>query len=213
MPERRRSSSTTRAEARRRARLAARGYTSDEEDEVETAPADARPSLLRQIFAPPVAPLPGMPEPLAGFDYRGPARPLMAGLWLLARNPLAWLVPAVIAALLHRVILPATGDPTGLISSAILYGVLFGAGWFGWQRPWLFGAVASVLGYGLLMGYGVVLAATEGALGTLSTEQWTMLAVQGIFWAVVGAVAGWFGGYYRRRRADPQYRKPRSRTR
>lgn len=169
---------------------------------------ERRPSSLRMIFAPPVAPLPDKPHPLAGFGYRGPARGLVATLWLLGRNPLAWLVPGLVAAVMHRLILPAGGEPIGLLGSALLYGLLFGAGWFGWQRPWLFGAAASVLGYGLLVGYGAALATAEGQLGQTTGQEWLFIALQGGFWGVVGAVAGWFGGYHRRRRADPAYRRP-----
>lgn len=182
--------------------------------EPQEGPDRQRPGFLQRVFAPPVAPLPGKPDPLADFNYRGPARPLMAGLYLLGRNPFAWLLPGMIVGFLHLYVLPATGQGAlSLLGSALLYGVLFGAGWFGWQRPWLFGAAASLLGYLVLLGFILSFAATEGVLGQASAAEWSVLLVQGLFFLGIGALAGWFGGYYRRRRADPSYRRPPPRRR
>ena len=90
----------SRAEARRRARLAAQGQTGDlegEENEADQAPpAPAAAGGFLQRLVPPAPPLPGKGDPLAGFTYTGPVVPLVSSLWLLLRNPISWLVPALI---------------------------------------------------------------------------------------------------------------------
>src|SRR5947207_4748395 len=90
----------SRAEARRRARMAAQGQAADSEFEgSEVSEPAARPATggsLLQTLVPPAPPLRDKGDPLAGFTYGGPARRLVAALWLLARHPLAWLVPALI---------------------------------------------------------------------------------------------------------------------
>src|SRR5204862_8322029 len=86
------------AEARRRARLAAQGQPGDPEweaGEVEQVPPRPSGGLLQRLV-PPAPPLPGKGDPLAGFTYAGPGRPIVAAFWLLAHHPIAWLVPALI---------------------------------------------------------------------------------------------------------------------
>ena len=95
----RRRSRPSRAEARRRARLAARGELPDERGARGGRATRRRPSaaaFLTRIF-PPAPPLPGRPDPLAGFDRSGPLRPVRERLFLLRSNLLAWVVPGIVA--------------------------------------------------------------------------------------------------------------------
>jgi hypothetical protein len=221
MSNRPRRLSTDRAEARRRARQLERGEEVDSaEDDEPSAEASARPSgpagLFGRLF-PPAPPLPGKPDPLAGFTYSGPLRPVVAGLYVLAFNPRGWLLPAiawavaqtmsyvnllVAAAYTHRF---DTAPPNyGLIEIVGLLGTVFAvvaAGWIGWQRPWLFGLAASVAGtfiqatiLGLLIDPVTLPGATFGSLFVAITLN-QILQLQ---WAL-GALIGWYGGYLRRR--------------
>jgi hypothetical protein len=201
-----RSAAASRAEARRRARYISQGREVDEadDDQEPDTPASRRaaaPSggFLTRLF-PAVPPLPGKPDPLAGFTYTGPLRGLVSGLYLLARNPRAWVVPGAIwvaAELMFRLGIP---DPMlGTVASLVAFGALIGAGWMGWQRPWAFGLAAAVLGVTLfsgILGTAAVLARVPGAAAA-----YIGLASQEILQIAFGAVAGWYGGYLRRRLA------------
>jgi C-6 monooxygenase len=98
MSNRTRRRAARRTEARRRQREAGQEDQSTEErsesDRAE-APAQGAPQggFLRRAF-PPAPPLPGKPDPLAGFGYSGRGRRIVEHLWLLIRNPLAWIGPA-----------------------------------------------------------------------------------------------------------------------
>jgi hypothetical protein len=201
-----RIAAANRAEARRRARYLAQGREveeSDDEQESETATAGRATAptggFLTRLF-PAAPPLPGKPEPLAGFTYTGPLRGLVSGLYLLARNPRAWVVPAVIwtvAELMFRLGIPDA--LLGTIASLIAFGALIAAGWIGWQRPWAFGLAAAVLGVTLftgILGTAAVLARVPGASGA-----YIGLASQELLQLAFGALAGWYGGYLRRRLA------------
>jgi hypothetical protein len=201
-----RIAAANRAEARRRARYLAQGREleeSDDEQESEAATAGraTAPSggFLTRLF-PAAPPLPGKPEPLAGFTYSGPLRGLVSGLYLLARNPRAWVVPAVVwtvAELMFRLGIPDA--LFGTIASLIAFGALIAAGWIGWQRPWAFGLAAAVLGVTLftgILGTAAVLARVPGASGA-----YIGLASQELLQLAFGALAGWYGGYLRRRLA------------
>jgi hypothetical protein len=207
MPNRSRRA-TDRAEARRRARYAAMGRADDADDQAEdqadgessTAPgAQQRGSLLTRLF-PPAPPLAGKPDPLAGFTYEGPLRSMAAGLYLLVRHPVPWIgLGGVWAA--GRLLLPFS-PLLGIVSSLVAFGALIAAGWIGWPRPWLFGLAASIVGivlYAVLFGVmvGPVLPElTEGEV-MLSSIVREVAAFQPLF----GALAGWYGGYLRRRMA------------
>jgi hypothetical protein len=81
------------------------------------------------------------------------------------------------------------------------YGLLIGAGWFGWQRPWLFGAAAGVIGvviHALIAGI-VTIQAGEGATAAISVIG--SLTALVFLYGLVGAFAGFYGGYLRRRMA------------
>jgi hypothetical protein len=201
MPTRSRSTSD-RADARRRTRQVARGedVPPTEATRPETAPARP-PGLFARLF-PPAPPLAGKGDPLAGFSYRGRFRSLVAGGWLLFTNPLPWGVAAAGWAVLQLALLVTPRQ--NLVAFAITlgqYGLLIGAGWFGWQRPWLFGAAAGVIGvvfHAFIAGI-VTLQAGEGFEAALSVVG--SLTALVILYGLVGAFAGFYGGYLRRRMA------------
>jgi hypothetical protein len=196
----------SRAEARRRARLAARGLDPEEpaEEDPEEPPVRRGGSLLGRIF-PPAAPLPGRPDPFANFHYTGPLRPVVGNLYLLARNPLAWVLPGLVWAA-ARLLQGSSFE--ALIASLVSFGVLIAAGWFGWQRPSLFGAAAGALGY---LAFLLVIAFAAPALYSFVTPE--AVAVNGILYTGLGLISGWYGGYLRRRQAQVSIEAQRGRRR
>ncbi len=207
----------SRAEARRRARLAARGQARDEEDEPTDREVPAEPrrgTFLTRIF-PPAPPLPGRPEPLADFRYRGPLRPVVGVLYLLGRAPLAWIPFGLAWAFGYVAAIAGGPGPLGLSAQLLQFGALIAAGWFGWRRPWLYGAAAGLLGFLVLFGYILAL-----SLGTPSSptdpsaaQSAASAALSGFYALVFGAVGGWYGGYLRRRQAQVGVDAQRSRRR
>jgi hypothetical protein len=204
MPATRSRTTDDRANARRRARAVARGEEQPLEETPASAPAPAAgrpPTILARLF-PPAPPLPDKGDPLAGFTYRGRFRGVVAGAWLLARHPLTWGVAAAGWAVLQLALLVTPRQ--NLIAFAITlgqYGLLIGAGWFGWQRPWLFGTAAGaggVLFHALIAGI-VTMQAGEGAEAALAVVG-SLVALL-VLYAMVGAFAGFYGGYLRRRMA------------
>lgn len=201
------SRASDRAEARRRARLAARGeeYVAEPE-EVEQDVPPRRQSLLERLV-PPAPPLRGKGDPLAGFDYQGPLRPLVTALYLLRRNPIAWLGPGLVWLLAAQI--PADGSTLSLVSSITQYVALIAAGWIGWQRPWLYGVMAAVTGWVVVIGILLVrFASNPGSLVSAGQaapntgQLLSFLATQTLVQLAIGFVAGWYGGYLRRRLAD-----------
>lgn len=201
-----RIAAANRAEARRRARYIAQGRELEEAEKEQEAesPAARRASplsggFLTRLF-PAAPPLPGKPDPLAGFTYSGPLRGLVSGLYLLAQNPRAWVVPAVIWAVAELMFRLGIPDPLfGTVASLVAFGALIAAGWVGWQRPWAFGLAAAVLGVILftgILGTAAVLARVPGA-----STAYIGLASQEMLQLAFGALAGWYGGYLRRRLA------------
>jgi hypothetical protein len=195
----------SRAEARRRARLAARGLDPEEasEEDPDEPPVRRGGGLLGRIF-PPAAPLPGRPDPFANFRYAGPLRPVVGNLYLLARNPLSWVLPGLVWAAAR--LLP--GSPFELIASLVSFGVLIAAGWFGWQRPSLFGAAAGALGY---LAFLLAIAFAAPALYAFVPPE--AVLVNGILYTGLGLISGWYGGYLRRRQAQVSSEAQRSRRR
>ena len=196
----------SRAEARRRARLAARGELPEDipARADDPSPTARRSGLLSRLF-PPAPPLPNRPDPLAGFDRTGPLRPVRERLFLLRRNVLAWLVPAVVAFVGFFASIFYAQGMLGLVGTFVLFGALIAAGWFGWQRPTLYGTAAGVLGY--LMATGLVL--VSYATGGISPESFGTpgevalnLLIQGLYPAGIGFLGGWYGGYLRRRQTQ-----------
>ena len=197
----------SRAEARRRARLAARGELPEEEAEeaeASTTPPARGGGFLGRLF-PPAPPLPNRPPPLAGFDESGPLRPLRVRVFLLRRNLAAWLVPGLVAGAGFFGSIYFGQDATlSLISTFVLFGALIAAGWFGWQRPALYGTAAGILGYLLavvaLVGSSAMIGVTPEAFG--AGQFVTSLIIQGIYQAALGFLGGWYGGYLRRRQTQ-----------
>jgi hypothetical protein len=197
--------SATRAEARRRARLAARGEL-PESDEVEPEPVAAprrSGGLLSRIF-PPAPPLAGKPNPLAGFDGSGPLRPVTERLYLLRHNLLAWIGGGAIAFFGLVASLTYGSTLLGYIGTFVLFGALIAAGWFGWQRPTLFGAAAAAVAFVLTVGLVTLFFSSQGAgIGAFGTplEVAGGWALQGVYYLGLGFLGGWYGGYLRRRQS------------
>lgn len=206
-----RSVRQSRADARRRARLAAQGQVADPEvdgEAAQSAPSSSTGGGFLERLIPPAPPLPGKGDPLAGFTYEGPARPIVAALWLLAGHPIYWLAPALI----WMVAWPFSlgGGTYALIGSIAQYVALIGAGWIGWQRPWLFAVAGVLVGWGAVAYY-FVLYGTQS--GVISPDQALVaLATQTALQVVVGFVAGWYGGYLRRRLASQPSRQAPARA-
>lgn len=214
MSEQRRQAES-RAEVRRRARLAAQGQPVDEElvDDAGSptpSPAASRPggSFLRRMF-PPAAPLPGKPDPLGAFSYGGPLRGVVGTLYLLTRSPLVWIAMGLLWTLCYSVTTFYAGSIYAVVTSLGTFAALVAAGWIGWQRPWAYGAAAAMLGF---LGYAAVLTALalngvdiDGQDTSIPPSQVAVsLALNGVFMIAVGALAGFYGGYLRRRLAEPR---------
>jgi len=202
----------SRAEARRRARLIAQGRVPDEEEDEQVVATPARapsPSLFQRIF-PPAAPLPGRPDPMLGFTYAGRLRPVVAQLWLVRRNPLAGIGMGVLWAVAYVLTVQYAGELVGTLASFVSFGSLVAAGWIGWQRPWLYGLVAAVVGYLAYAGFVVYLIVSDTSISTggqPTTQIATYLVTNGVLQTAIGALAGFYGGYLRRRINDPATRQ------
>jgi hypothetical protein len=247
----------SRAEARRRARLESRGQRPDTEevpeaDSASTA-AGRRPGpggFLSNLF-PPAPPLANQPDALAGFRYQGPLRPVVEALYLLARNPVPWLVGGLLWTVGR---LFTDNSMTGLVASLLSFGGLIGAGWFAPWRPWLSGLAAGLVGWIAFIAFVFFLApsppaATSSASPTPAasiaasaspqasasaapsasasaapspsaastppqptpSELAAGLAVQTVLQLALGAGAGFYGGYLRRRMATTPQRSSRRR--
>ena len=197
----------SRAEARRRARLAARGELPDEDEVADAAsetPATRGGGVLSRVF-PPAPPLPNRPDPLAGFNREGPLRPVRERIFLLRSNPLTWLVAGMVAFIGFLASIFYAQGLLGLLGTFVLFGSLVAAGWFGWQRPTLFGTAASLVGYLLSAGLILYTFASQGAgPDTFGTPgQLTLrLVTDGVIQAGLGFLGGWYGGYLRRRQVQ-----------
>lgn len=190
----------SRAEARRRARLTARGELGDEEPQAAEAEPEPRPGLLTRLF-PPAPPLPNRPDPLAGFDPSGPLRPVRERAFLLRSNLAAWLLPGILAFVGYMASLFYQASILGLIGTFLLFGSLIAAGWFGWQRPTLYGTAASLVSYVLVTSLILVQLGQMGAdVETLGPERVIPdLVLRALYQAGLGFLGGWYGGYLRRR--------------
>ncbi len=195
-----------RAEARRRARLVSQGRVPDEgevESDVVTAPVRGASLPLFQRLFPPAAPLPGKSDPMGGFTYTGRYRLVVANLWLIRRNLYAGIGMGLLWAASYVITVQYAGSLVGTIASFISFGSLVAAGWLGWQRPWLYGFVAAVLGYILYAVYVVYALSSLPKAAAPGSALATYLAINGVLQAGIGALAGFYGGYLRRRLADP----------
>ena len=96
----------------------------------------------------------------------------------------------------------------GTIASFISFGSLVAAGWIGWQRPWLYGFVAALLGYLIFLPYFVaVVAPVVISQGSTPAAVAEFLGINGLMQVAIGTVAGFYGGYLHRRMADPTLRR------
>lgn len=196
----------SRAELRRRSRQVARGEIAEEEtpDTAEEAPVGPGTGILGRIF-PPAPPLPNRPDPLAGFDRTGPLRPIRERLFLLRSNLIAWIVPGVLAFVGFLASVFYARGLLGLLGTLVLFGSLVAAGWFGWQRPTLYGTAASVLGFLFSSGLILYSFASQGAgpdtFGTPAAVALRLLT-DGLIQAGLGFLGGWYGGYLRRRQTQ-----------
>jgi hypothetical protein len=194
----------SRAEARRRARLAARGELPEDEEEPEEDERQARGGFLTRLF-PPAPPLPNRPDPLAGFDSSGPLRPVRERAFLLRRNLPAWVVTGALAFVGYLGSAIYGNTIPGLLGNFLLFGSLIAAGWFGWQRPTLFGTAASLLSFVLAVGWIVTDFALRGAgpdtFGT-SGNALASLVLRAVYQGALGFLGGWYGGYLRRRQTQ-----------
>ncbi|HET7083005.1 MAG TPA: hypothetical protein VFJ00_04780 [Candidatus Limnocylindria bacterium] len=199
-----------RAEARRRARLQAQGHVV-EADEDEDAAAPVRqpaPPLLQRLF-PPAAPLAGKPDPFIGFNYTGRLRPVVANLWLIPRNLFASFGMGLLWTATYIMVDQYAGSTIGSIASFVSFGSLVAAGWIGWQRPWLFGLAAATIGYLIYTPYFIysVVRAPATIPPITASQVALVLLTNGVVQVGIGALAGFYGGYLRRRLADPATRQ------
>lgn len=194
-----------RAEARRRARLAARGELPEPEaDDPEPEQRPGRGGFLARMF-PPAPPLPNRGDPLAGFTGGGPLRPITERLFLLRRNPLAWTLPGLAAFVGFLGSFSFGSGILGLVGTFLLFGGLIAAGWFGWQRPALFGVAAALLGFVIATAIVLFTFSSLGATPETFGEPVTVigqLVVQGLYQCALGFLGGWYGGYLRRRQTQ-----------
>jgi hypothetical protein len=199
-----------RAEARRRSRLVAQGRApedDEEESDVVAAPVRRASLPLFQRLFPPAAPLPGKPDPMAGFTYTGRFRPLIANLWLIPRNLFAGIGMGILWAAAYILVDQYGRSLVGTIASFVSFGALVAAGWIGWQRPWLYGLVAATFGYLLYAPYFIFAIAPRLSPALSSSVTATYLGTNGLVQVGIGALAGFYGGYLRRRLADPSNRQ------
>jgi hypothetical protein len=209
MSNRSRRGPASRAEARRRTRQIERGVElpGDELEADETAkPAGLSGGLLGRVF-PAAPPLPNRPDPLAGLQYDGPFRSVVAGFYLLANNPRAWLLPAIpwAGAQALAYLTPPTYSLIQIPMVLVSVLAIIAAGWIGWQRPWLFGLSAAVAGTLLEAAFLALLFAPVGREDLNPSRVFLGIIVFQIaqLQLLLGAFIGWYGGYLRRRMTAP----------
>jgi hypothetical protein len=194
------SSPNDRAEARRRARMAARGELPPPDEGPVDEPAP-QGSFLRRLF-PAAPPLPGKRDPLSGFDPSGPMRPIRERLFLLRQAPLVWIGLGIVAGLGYIASLFYARSFLSLVGTFVHFGALIAAGWIGWQRPTLFGTAAGIIGWVLA----VALSLYTFAIGGVSPDTFLEgpalvgnFVLSGLTQVGLGFLGGWYGGYLRRR--------------
>lgn len=194
-------SASSRAEARRRARLAARGELPETDEPAEEPAAEPRRGFFGRIF-PPAPPLPGRPDPLDGFEAEGPLRPIRERLFLLRQNLPAWVLTGL-GAFVGFFGTVVFGGVIGLLATFVLFGALIAAGWIGWQRPTLYGTTASLLSFVITSAW--ILFSLSQAEVTEVLGPGAVIAdltLRGIYQAGLGFLGGWYGGYLRRRQTQ-----------
>ena len=195
----------TRAEARRRARLAARGeLPPDDESEAAESPATSRGSFLTRLF-PAAPPLPGRPDPLSGFDPSGPMRPIRERIFLLRQAPLVWIGFGVVAFVGYVALRYYQASALSLLGTFAQFGALIAAGWFGWRRPTLYGAAAGAVAFVLVTTLVTFSFISQGAPPTsVQTPLQVAISysVEAAYQVGLGFLGGWYGGYLRRRQTQ-----------
>ena len=195
----------TRAEARRRQRQVARGEVIEDEEPIAPASEAPRGNVLTRIF-PPAPPLPNKPDPLARFDRSGPLRPIRERLFLLRQNPVAWIVPGIVAFFGFYATIFYAGGTLGLVATFLLFGAIIAAGWIGWQRPTLYGTTAGLLGYLIsavvILGSFMLGGVPPDTFGGTALTAIGSVLIQGLYPAGIGFLGGWYGGYLRRRQTQ-----------
>lgn len=173
---------------------------------------ERRGGFLARLF-PAAPPLPNKPDPLAGFDPSGPLRPIRERAFLLRHNLLAWVLPGIIAFVGYIASIVYQTSILGLLGTFILFGSLIAAGWFGWQRPTLYGTAASLVSYVLVTSLILVQLGQLGAdVETLGPERVVPdLVLRALYQAGLGFLGGWYGGYLRRRQTQMNATDPRRR--
>jgi len=86
-----------------------------------------------------------------------------------------------------------------------MFGALIAAGWFGWQRPPLYGTAAAILSFVLVAVAVVVTSAMVGITPDAFGQPGQVasgLVFQGLYQAGLGFLGGWYGGYLRRRQTQ-----------
>ena len=197
--------SASRAEARRRARLAARGELPEEE---EPEPAAEAPRRARLVPGPHVS---------AGAAAAGPRR---------SARRLRRQRPAAADHASGSTCFAATSSPGCCPASARSSATsprsatvartcsawwgrsscsasLIAAGWFGSQRPTLFGTAAGFVGFVVASALVLLSFAERGAgIDTFGVGAIGQLFVQGLYLSGLGFIGGWYGGYLRRRQTQ-----------
>lgn len=197
------SRSNERAEARRRARLAARGELPPAEEEAADEPQAPQGSFLRRLF-PSAPPLPGKPNPLSGFDPSGPMRPVRERLFLLRQAPLVWIGLGIVAGFGYIASLFYRTSALGLIGTFVHFGALIAAGWIGWQRPTLYGTAAGFVGWLVAAALALYAFASAGAppdTFVSGPDAILQLLLSTLTQIGLGFLGGWYGGYLRRRQS------------
>ena len=144
---------------------------------------------------------------MVGFTYTGRFRPLVANLWLIPRNLFAGIGMGILWAAAYILVDQYGRSLVGTIASFVSFGALVAAGWIGWQRPWLYGLVAATFGYLLYAPYFILAIAPRLSPALSSSVTATYLGTNGLVQVGIGALAGFYGGYLRRRLADPSNRQ------
>ena len=184
--------------------MAARGEQPETvEPEVEPEVAQRRGGILDRLF-PPAPPLPNRPDPLAGYAGDGPLSPITKRIFLLRSNPLAWLVPGVISSIGLYASITYVNNPIGLFGTFLLFGGLIAAGWFGWQRPSLFGVAAAIVGFVIATAIVLFSFSAQGATPDTFAASAVILNlfIQALYQSALGFLGGWYGGYLRRRQTQ-----------
>ena len=195
-------SAASRAEARRRARLAARGELPESDEPADAVETPPRRGFLGRIF-PPAPPLPGRPDPLAGFDSSGPLRPVRERIYLLRQNLPAWLLTGLVAFIGFFGSFVFATSVLGLVGTFLLFGSLIAAGWIGWQRPTLYGTAAALLSFLVTAAWIFYeLSRTPVAEALPPGAVIADLTLRGLYQAGLGFLGGWYGGYLRRRQTQ-----------